>query len=201
MKTILYGKFRTLFCIAACFLVFTGCSTTKVPLTYDPTGVVKSAGKAANSVAVTVVTDNRKNDPNWLGAIRGGFGNPLKTLETSAPVKDYVKTAYIGGLKARGLWTSGAGRYDLQIDIRRYDSSQYVRREAHIDFDVILIQKSSSKKVYDEKIVVTKVTGDGLTFDAGIFASVEDLRIVANQALQEAIDKTLNDPRFVGALK
>jgi hypothetical protein len=37
--------------------------------------------------------------------------------------------------------------------------------------------------------------------DAGIFGSVEDLRKVALQALNEVIDQALNDPGFIDTLK
>jgi len=47
---------------------------------------------------------------------------------------------------------------------------------------------------------VDEVTGSVITLDAGIFADVEDLRKVANQVLQEAVDKTLDDPRVTKLL-
>lgn len=191
---------RLLVSAAACCLIFTGCSTTQVSLTYDPSRVAKSTGDASNAVEIAVVTDHRESDPNWLGAIRSGFGSELKTLETTEPVKELVKTAYADGLRACGMLATAAGRYELRINIIRFNCNQYVRREAHIRFEVFMIKKSTSRKVYDEEIIVDKVTGDGLTFDAGVFASVEDLRVIANQVLQEAVDKTLNDPKFVGGI-
>jgi hypothetical protein len=36
------------------------------------------------TIAQVTVKDNRKEaDPTWIGAIRGGFGNPLKVLHLS----------------------------------------------------------------------------------------------------------------------
>jgi len=60
-------------------------------------------------VAVMQVTDRREDgreDPNWIGTIRGGFGNPNKRLE--APVPEVVRQAFVDALRARGLLAPAA---------------------------------------------------------------------------------------------
>jgi hypothetical protein len=167
-----------------------------VNLTYDPSAAKAVPANAAESVELVSVTDHRKHAANWLGAIRGGYGNPLKTLETPLPVKDMVAKAYEDGLKARGMFASSKAKYGMKVDVSQFDCNQYARREAHIRFDVSLVELPSGKNVYDTVITVDRVTGSMITFDAGIFASVEDLRKLANEALQEAIDKTLDDQKL-----
>jgi uncharacterized lipoprotein YajG len=184
--------------LSACLAVglLTGCETSQVNLSYDPSGVKAVPATATNSVELISVADRRKHAANWLGAIRGGYGNPLKTLETVIPVKDLVAKAYEDGLKARGLFASNNGKFGVKINVVQFDCNQYARREAHIRLDISLVELPSGKNLYDSVVAVDKVTGSIVTFDAGIFASIEDLRKVANEILQEAIDKALDDQKF-----
>jgi len=61
------------------------------------------ASSSAQPVIVGNFLDQRDVPANWLGAIRGGFGNPLKYLESDRPVAEIVKIAFIDGLQARGI--------------------------------------------------------------------------------------------------
>jgi hypothetical protein len=185
--------------ICGCVLT-SACSTTQTSLPYDASQVAKVGAPAKARVEVASVSDNRKHDANWLGAIRGGYGNPLKTLVTSGPVKDEVKSAFIQGLAARGL-TGAGSTYTMHLDVEQFDCNQYVRREAHVRIDVSLMNKISGQMAYRRKAVSDLVTGSLFTLDAGMFADVEDLRKVANAALQEAIDQVLNDPVFVALFR
>ena len=181
-------------------LVVSGCVSSDVALPYDASAASPAPAAAQGSIQVTVVTDRRKHGPNWLGAIRGGMGNPLKTLNTAQPVKDVVKQAYVDGLTARKLLSADRPRYRMAIDVNQFDCNQVGRREAHIRFYITVSEVGSGKQVYDRLIQVDKVTGSRVTFDAGVFASTEDLRKLANQALQEAVDQTLSDPNLIDKL-
>lgn len=189
------GSFRLTLVVLA-VLILGGCSTNTVQLTYDTSAVASQPAVATNSVRILSVSDVRKHAPHWLGAIRGGFGNPLKTLNTAVPVKDVVENAFTTALKARGLLTSTAGDYGMQVVVNQFDCNQFVRREAHVRLHVSMVEIASGQQIYAKDIRVDKVTGSLITFDAGIFAAVEDLRRVANQALQEAVDQALDDPQL-----
>lgn len=52
----------------------------------------------ARGVAAVGVTDLRGTPESWLGAIRGGYGNPLKKLYTDASTTPVVRKAYEGAL-------------------------------------------------------------------------------------------------------
>jgi uncharacterized lipoprotein YajG len=177
------------------------CSTTPVDVTYAPNSSIVSATKAAPVVAIGSVSDGRKNDANWLGAIRGGFGNPIKVLETKGPVSDVVKKALVDGLASAHLLTVNDAKYALNVDVMRFDCNQYARREAHIILAVSLVNKASQQVVYSKTIKSDKVTGSIITFDAGVFASVDDLRQVANDVLQDAVDQLLSDQAFMSNLR
>ena len=177
-------------------LFLSGCSTNTVQLTYDTSAAASRPAAATSSVEILSVSDRRKHDPYWLGAIRSGFGNPLKTLTTDVPVSNVVENAFTDALKARGLLASTGGVYGMQVVINQFDCNQFARREAHVRLQVSLVELASGRQIYANDIRVDRVTGSIITFDAGIFAAVEDLRKLANQELQGAVDQALDDPQF-----
>ena len=69
-----------------------------IELTYAaPAGAVQGEP----SIAIGDVTDGREHDRIWLGAIRGGFGNPVKVLYTRGPVCNAVGAAVRAIVKAQ----------------------------------------------------------------------------------------------------
>lgn len=181
--------------IFGCVLT-SACSTTQTSLPYDASRATNVGAPAKATVEIVAVADNRKHGANWLGAIRGGYGNPIKTLETQGPVKDAVKSAFAQGLKARGLTGDGSA-YAMNLDVEQFDCNQYIRREAHARINVSLVNKASGQTAYQRKAVTDLVQGSLIALDVGLFADVEDLRKVANAALQDAVDQVLNDPAFL----
>ena len=176
------------------------CSTTAVTLPYAPTAAVQTAARP--TVAVVAVTDVRaEKDPTWIGAIRGGYGNPLKNVTTVRPVRDEVEAAFRDALTARGLLAPGGAAYRLDVEVKRLSCNQLARREGHATFAVALVDARSGRTVYRDEAEARVVTGSIITFDAGLFASVEDLRDVARQAMSQAIDQALNRPGFVAAVQ
>lgn len=185
--------------LLGCCALMTACSVTHADLPYDSSRVAPSRLPPRALVEIGSVADNRSTTPNWLGAIRGGFGQPLQTIVTERPVSDVVRSAFTDGLKARGL--NGAGsQYSMRLDIEKLDCSQYWRREAHAHIGVSVINKVSGQVAYQRKVVADRVVGSEL-FDRGLFADTEDLRKVANATLQDAIDQTLDDPKFVALVR
>ena len=184
--------------IAVAGLMISGCSTTPVSLSYNPALAKQAAIMPV--VEVNSVMDQREDTSNRIGAIRGGFGNPLKKLETPVPVKDVVRDTFVEGLRARGLLADGnTGTYGLQIGVKRLDSSQLVRREAHSKFDISVIDKASGKHVYSKTAEDNR--SDEGSLATGILASTEDLRKITNDSLQAAIDQALDDIGFLTAIK
>lgn len=178
--------------LIATAVALNACSTTPVGMQYTAPSSSVSL-KAAPVIGVGTVSDSRTNGPNWLGAIRGGSGNPLKTLETEKPVKDIVKDFLRQALDVNGLAAKGRGKYSLDVNIAEFNCNQYMSSEAKVTLNVSLIDNGSHLPVYDKTFNSIKAQENGL-FDGGVFGSVEDLRKLANEALQDAIDQMLNDP-------
>ncbi|WP_207459146.1 YajG family lipoprotein [Azospirillum sp. SYSU D00513] len=176
-----------------------GCSSTPVSLRYNaPTTLSKPEG-AKPVVEVISVTDARENTAR-IGAIRGGYGNPLKTLTAATPVPDMVRQAFLDGLAARGLLAeSNTGLYGLEIGVKRLDSSQLVRREAHTHLQLSVVEKSTGRPVYNKAIEDNR-SDEGSFVETGILASVEDLRKITNDSMQAAVDQALDNPAFLAAV-
>jgi hypothetical protein len=151
------------------------CSTTIVDLPYVPASASVSSQRPI--VEMGLVTDQRTNEARSLGAIRNGYGGALKSLETPVPVADVIKAAFESGLKARGLAASpGQGKYQLNVLVLKFDCSQYVRREAHAEFQTTLVLRGNDKIEYTHVVIDQEVEGSRLALDTAVFASVEDLR-------------------------
>lgn len=176
-------------------LALAGCSTTAVEMKYAPSAASPAPGAARPIVYVAEIKDQRPHAPNYLGSVLNGFGSPMKTLETTVPVNQVVGDAFSDALRARGLLApSAGGPYGLAVTILKLDCSQYVRREAHVDFTVALSDRASGRELYRDSFKVELVEGSLIAFDTGLFASTEDLRAVALKAMQQAIDAALDSP-------
>lgn len=182
-------------------LLLGACSTTTVALSYDTPP--PPAQVAPDPVISRVDATDARNepDPRWIGAIRGGFGNPLKNVQADAPVAQVVAQGFRQALAARGLLAAqGRGRYDLDVTVVRLDCDQYHRREGNADFRVVLTDRRSGRVIYRDEASSHLVNGSIVTFDVGIFADPLDLRAIALQAMDQAIDGILGKPEFLAAL-
>ncbi|WP_296807738.1 SHOCT domain-containing protein [Thiocapsa sp.] len=190
MKKVLF----TLLCLA-----LIGCSTTQVQMQHK-----SYRGERADNpiIAIGQFSDYRKHDANWLGAIRGGYGNPLKTLETPKPVKDIVRDAFQDGLRQRGILASADdAKYVLSVDVQQYDCNQYVRKESHIKLDIKVVDIKNNQQVFSDRIAIDNVEGSILSMKTGVFGSVEELKNLAEKTLAQAVDGALDSPGFTRLYK
>ncbi len=181
------------------------CGTTQSPMTYAPTVPVSTASaRPLVAVAQPVVNQRRagSDDPRWIGTIRGGYGNPVKTLEADRPVDQVVAGAFSDALAARGLQAgTAAGRYALAITIHQFDANQYVRREATADFGIRVTERATGREVWSDRTKAYNVDGSLLSLGTGVFASVDDLKRVALRTMSEAVDTLLDKPGFRAAIR
>jgi uncharacterized lipoprotein YajG len=193
---------------AACLLLLgllAACGTTQSPMAYAPTVPVSTAASRPQVTVVQAVTNQRRagsDDPRWIGTIRGGYGNPVKTLEADRPVDQVVAGAFSDALAARGLQAaSEGGRYALAITIYQFDANQYVRREATADFGIRVTERATGREVWSDRTKAYNVDGSILSLSTGVFASVDDLRRVALRSMSEAVDTLLDKPGFRAAIR
>ena len=185
-----------LFSLVAVWL--SGCSTVTVPVTYTAPANVTQANLPV--VSVGVFSDQRNEAPTYIGAIRGGFGNPLKTINTSEPVADLVAHAFARGMAARGLAAEGSSaKYVLTGVINTLQSNRYVRIDAEADVKLRLLDARGVQmfeKIYHAELE----NGSILALDTGVFADPDELRVAAVQALSKVVNQALDDPDFLRAI-
>lgn len=182
---------RTAALLAAGALALAGCGTTTADMRY--TAAVAAPVAAAHPiVAVGEIQDRRLIRSLYLGAIRDGLGNPLKTVQASMPVSDIVRDAVTGGLRARGLLAPAAdARYELAVLIIKLDGDQYMQRQANAELFVKLLDRATGATAYSD---IFKVELVEYSLAAGIIGSPDALRDLVQKAMQQVIDAALDSP-------
>ena len=189
------------FVALTCIATLTAC-TTSVGLKYSPSPATVKLEASTSPVVIGSFVDQRGEPSNWLGAIRGGFGNPLKNLESDQPVSTLVQAAFSDGLRARGVVIDSTSA-PVQISgvIHQLDCNQMVRREANVEIEVSVTEISSGHQRFSRTYTATNVDGSLLSLSTGIFASVDELRAVTEKTLREVVDKALNDTSLRASLR
>lgn len=193
---------RRLLAASLLCLGLAACGTTQVSMPYSATATPAVVGRPV--VTVAAVTDRREDgreDPNWIGTIRGGFGNPIKRLEADRPVTEVVRAAFTDALAARGMLAQGAGRYALSVEVLQFKSDQLSRREATVELRATLTPAGGGAPVLVVQERANQVGGSAITLAAGVFGSLDDLRAIALSTMNEAVDRVVNRPDFAAALR
>jgi hypothetical protein len=186
-------------CLSAVLCILFGCSTTAVTLRYEPTAPIQIEPDAKPVAVVGSIKDVRKeDDPRWFGAIRGGFGNPLKKLVGDKPMSETVAQSLSDALKERRLLASGDNAaIRVEGTIQELDCNYYWNRDAHAQLQLNLVDAKSNVLLYTQsQRADNSETGVG----AGIFGDVNHLAEFMQQTLNQVIDKFFADPVFMAAL-
>jgi hypothetical protein len=192
---------RSIIGLLGFLIALSGCSTTSVNLKYSPSTSVAKVSPSALPVSVGTFLDQRGNAPNWIGAVRGGFGNPIKVLESDRPVSELVRVAFLDGLRERGASVAtSASAYQITGIIKRLDSSQYVRREAHVHLELTVIDPNGQQR-FTRTYTADNVDGSLISVSTGVFGSIEELRAILEKTLREAVDKALDDSALRSAAR
>ena len=179
-------------------VLLSACSTNLVPIKYEPSRPIIQPGKIS-PIASVHSTDNRSTGDNWVGAIRGGFGNPIKKLRTSEPISEVVTAAFVDALRVRNmLGTPGSSSKAVEISIVKFDCSAFFRSEAHAHLNVTILSLPQRVSLFS-KLYVTDDAGFGKG-EGGIFGDPSTLAAFAQSTLNQTIDKVLADPFFHDAL-
>ena len=177
------------------------CGTTSVGLKYAAPPTLVKTSATAPSLLVGTFTDKRGEPANWLGAIRGGFGNALKNLESDRPVSELVQAAFADGLRARGVTPNQpTSQFQITGTIKKLDCNQIVRREANVEIEVAVLDRAGNQR-FLKTYSATNLDGSVVSLSSGIFASVDDLRVTLEKTLRETIDKALDDSAMRAALQ
>lgn len=179
--------------ISAFLLLGLAACATDVRLNYTPSPTALRSGPPA--VSLVTATDQRKEAPNRLATIMGGFGNPLKIINTVRPVKDEVAAVFAQGLQTRGMrQENGSGPVRMELTIRKFDADMIMGSTARIDLDMVLVDATTNQVIY--KTTAAEEKSDFHFIATGVFASVEELQRLAQSLLDSTVDKMLDSYGF-----
>lgn len=184
--------------VVAGALLQMGCSSHTFQVKYEPTRQLVPSSGSEPLVTVGSLRDDRGTESAWLGAIRGGYGNPLKKLYSDEPISDVVTKAMTDALRARQM-LAPAESVALRLDgsISKLDCSYYFNREAHAHLLLNVVDPKTNSILFSQTYKSDKKeAGVG----AGIFGDVEHLASFMKQTLNETIDRALADPVLLTAL-
>lgn len=178
--------------------MLSGCSSHMMAIKYEPSSK-PARHNTLEKVYVGNVLDSRGTKPNWLGAIRGGYGNPLKKLYTDDVTAKVIAKAFEDALRVRGLLgLASASQYRIDVTLLKFDTSYYFNKEAHAYLTMSLVNAVTGNTIFSRAYRTDNEKGG---VGAGIFGDVDALASFANETLNETIDKALGDPNFIAALK
>lgn len=179
----------------------TACGTTSSGLKYSAsTETPPRASIATQPIVVGAFQDQRDGDKKWLGVIRGGFGNHLKTLEADRPVDGMVKEAFEDGLRARKVLIAAGSNAQLTGKILKLNADQVVRREGVAEVELTVSDQQGAKR-FTKTYTHNRIEGSVFSVQTGVLASIDDLRNVLQRTLSELIDKALDDSELRAALQ
>jgi hypothetical protein len=186
--------------LAGATLLSSACVTRTVTLSYAHSTNATPAVTPSSRVAVGDFTDNRHEPDRWIGAIRGGYGNPLKKLETDKPVSQLVKDAVRQALTVRGLYDEN-GSIVLSGWIDKLDGDQYARKEATVQLQMALTDRVTQRELLRRPASANQVEGSAVTMKSGVFGSVDVLRSLIERVMSTAIDSFVDSSAFHDALR
>lgn len=128
----------------------------------------------------------------------GGFGSPLKTLDTARPVKDEVADAFINGPRLWGLLSSSAQvPFYLSLVVRKFDADKINGRTARIDLTKSMFDRESRVVCRDHAV---DSEADMKFLETGVLVKITDLQALAQTVLDHTVDRMLDNPQFRAAI-
>lgn len=165
-------------------------STSEVSLDYVPSPGHVQPGSAEFSTQPFV--DRRDLGPTELGTVRTQIGTPIETVLTKVPVSQVVTNAFGYGLEGRGMLTSkSAARYIVTGEVLDLHCKLLVHPYGYAKVRVNILEAASGR-------IIQSATYEGerqsSAYVPGSGSPVPLLRDLTSGALQDAVDRALDDP-------
>jgi hypothetical protein len=165
------------------------CSTTSVSLDYQPKLGQNIPGP--RKLSVGRFADLRHQGAYYLGEVRTPIGTPLERITSRVPVDEVVRNAFSHGLSSRGMLAGSGAPYMLTGEILELHGDQVVRPAGYARIRVNVVRSSGGQ------IVFTRVYSgerESTAYRPGSGSPVPAIRELTSRALQDAVDRALDDP-------
>ncbi|WP_395742394.1 hypothetical protein [Prosthecobacter sp.] len=186
-------NFRCLSAIlgAAACLSLSSCSNSSViSLDYVP-----QAGRMLRGAPEFVAgefKDKRGEQAQTLGHVRLPIGPSVDTIQTRLPVSEVVRNCFAYALEARGmLATDVKGRFILTGEIQDLRAQLLVHPYGYARIRVNVVEAMSGRVIFTR---VYEGERQSNAYRPGSGSPVPILRDLTSRALQDAVDRALDDP-------
>lgn len=183
---------RLCFCAAAlASLLLAGCATTsQISLDYaSSTGHVVPG---APDFITQAFTDRRDIGAHNLGTVRTQIGTPVEHVQTRVPVADMVTNAFGYALQVRGMQSRLSGaRYIVTGDVLDLQCKLIVHPYGYARLRVSVLEAATGRVLHRG---VYEGERQSSAYIPGSGSPVPLLGSLTSGALQDAVDKALDDP-------
>ena len=147
--------------------------------------------RGAPDFAVGEFKDKRGEQPQVLGHVRLPIGPSVDTIQTRLPISDVVRNAFGYALDSRGmLATDVKGRFILTGEIQDLRSQLLVHPYGYARIRVNVVEAASGRVIFTK---IYEGERQSTAFRPGGGSPVPILRDLTSRALQEAVDRALDD--------
>lgn len=165
------------------------CTTSSISLDYQPRLGQNLRGPRVLSVGR--FADQRHEGAYYLGEVRTPIGTPLERLTSRVPVEQVVRNAYSHGLSSRGMLAGSGAPYMLTGEIIQLYGDQVVRPAGYARIRVNVVRASTGQIVFSR---VYSGERESTFYRPGSGSPVPAIRDLLSRALQDAVDRALDDP-------
>jgi hypothetical protein len=181
--------FRTVLSLAGLALVSCN-SVSQVSLDYQPRIGHVLAGPAEFNTQTFL--DRRDVPPLHLGTVRTQLGTPVEHIQTKIPVHQVVTHAFGYGLQTRGMLTAPRNaRYVISGEVLDLHCKLLVHPYGYARVRVTVTDASTGQILHSQ---VYEAERQAPAYRPGSGSPVAQLRDLASAALQDVVDRALDDP-------
>lgn len=182
---------------AAAILLLSGCAATQVSLDYQPTSA--QIIKGSPIMAVGRFANSRNEDSYYLGVVRTPIGTPIEYIQTRTPIEEIVHNAFSHACSARGMLNSPSkARYVITGEVLDLYAQQLVRPYGYARIRVNIVKGSTGQIVFSRVYAGER---QNPAYRPGSGSPVPGLRELVSRALQDAVDRAMDDPEMRGRIQ
>ncbi len=180
--------------LAVAPVLFLAACTTTSQVSLDYASGPGHVRPGASEFATQVFIDRRDVSSLHLGTVRTQVGTPLEHIQTRIPVADVVTNAFGYGLEARGMLAARSGaRFIVTGEVLDMHCKLLVHPYGYAKIRVSILEAATGRVLHSG---VYEGERQSRAFVPGSGSPVPILTQLASGALQDAVDRALDDPRM-----
>jgi hypothetical protein len=176
--------------LAAC-LPLVQCTSSQVSLDYEPHPGQMLPGPP--TFGVGPFQNGRGEASNLLGTVRTPLGTPIERVYTSVPVESMVSNAFGHALGARGMLATSNPRHIVSGEVMDLHCQQIVHPHGYARLRVNVTNATTGQIIFSK---VYEGQRQSRAYRPGSGNPVPLLTNLTSRALQDAVDRALDDPEF-----